>query len=1114
MSSQTQGFRLSPQQRRIWVSQPDGAALRCQCAVLLEGGLEIDALRGALDGVVAAHEILRTSFVRAPGMKLPVQVVGESGAYAWRHEDLSARAGEPLDALADELLRQERGEPFDAAHGPCLRAASFTLSTERHMLLLTLPALCADARTLHNLVRAVGDAYAASTASSASAASTANDDARAEVVQYVELAEWQNELLEDEQAAGRRFRQMQGGAEASAPTLPGENRVGGAKGSTPAPVNVFTPASVAVKVSPEVGAKLERAAGRPGSSHAAFLLACWSAFLFRLSGSRQFVVGTVFDGRKFEEMRDALGPLAKRLPVGVRVEPDARLADVARAVGRELADAEDRQEYFDWGAREETGGALADATARAVGFAFEERPARVSASGVNFSIVRQSVCFDPCRIELLCARRDDNLAVELFYDANAFDAAHARLLATQFATLLASAGERPEATVAELNLLSAGERKRLLVEWNATRADYASGSSVHRLFEEQAARTPDADAIVAGDARLSYAALNGRANRLARHLQKLGVGPEVPVGLFVERTPEMVVALLAVLKAGGAYVPLDPSYPPQRLSFMLEDARIRFVVSQEKLADALPPHGARVVRLDTDAEAFADESAENVAAEVSGENLAYIIYTSGSTGQPKGAAIPHRGLVNYLDWCRRAYDVEGGEGAPVHSPLGFDLTVTSLFAPLLSGRRVVLVPEESGVEGLGEALRASGGFSLVKITPPHLEVLNYLLPAAEAAGRTGALVIGGEALKAEALGFWRKHAPETRLINEYGPTETVVGCCVYEVAPGELLGGIVPIGRPIANTRLYVLDARFEPVATGVAGELYIGGDGLARGYLNRPDLTAERFLPDPFGVEAGARIYRSGDLARYAPDGNLEFLGRVDQQVKVRGFRIELGEIEAALSAHAGVREAAVIVREDTPDEKRLTAYVVAESGDATTAADLRAHLAERLPEYMIPMAFVMLERLPLTTNGKVDRRRLPEPDHARPELERAFVAPRNETEEALAKIWAEVLGVERVGVNDNFFELGGHSLLATQVVSRVRNTLKVDLPLRSLFFEAPTVALLAQMVEQRRAGGEHVEPTEIKALPRAEEADLEQMLSRIDQLSDEEVAALLQNKRLGRGV
>jgi amino acid adenylation domain-containing protein len=547
---------------------------------------------------------------------------------------------------------------------------------------------------------------------------------------------------------------------------------------------------------------------------------------------------------------------------------------------------------------------------------------------------------------------------------------------------------------------------------------------------------------------------------------------------------------------------------------MLEDARIRFVVSQEKLAGALPPHGARVVRLDADAEAFADESALNVAAEVSGENLAYIIYTSGSTGQPKGAAIPHGGLVNYLDWCRRAYDVKGGEGAPVHSPLGFDLTVTSLFAPLLSGRRVVLVPEESGVEGLGEALRASGGFSLVKITPPHLEVLNYLLPAAEAAGRTGALVIGGEALKAEALGFWRKHAPETRLINEYGPTETVVGCCVYEVEPGEVIGGIVPIGRPIANTRLYVLDARFEPVPTGVAGELYIGGSGLARGYLNRPDLTAERFLPDPFGDVAGARLYRSGDLARYAPDGNLEFIGRVDQQVKVRGFRIELGEIEAALSAHAGVREAAVIVREDTPDEKRLTAYVVAEPGDATTAADLRTHLAERLPEYMIPSAFVMLERLPLTSNGKVDRRRLPEPDHARPELERAFVAPRNETEEALTKIWSEVLGVERVGVNDNFFELGGHSLLATQVVSRVRNTLKVDLPLRSLFFEAPTVALLAQMVEQRRAGGEHVKPTEIKARPRGEEADLEQMLSRIDQLSDEEVAALLQNKRLGRGV
>jgi acyl-CoA synthetase (AMP-forming)/AMP-acid ligase II len=432
--------------------------------------------------------------------------------------------------------------------------------------------------------------------------------------------------------------------------------------------------------------------------------------------------------------------------------------------------------------------------------------------------------------------------------------------------------------------------------------------------------------------------------------------------------------------------------------------------------------------------------------------------------------IPHQGLVNYLSWCTKAYEVAHGRGTPVHSPIGFDLTITSLFPSLLVGQSVRLLPEELGIEALRAVLETEDDFSLIKITPAHLEGLSQLVPAPAVRGRTRALIIGGEALWGASLAFWQTHAPDTRLINEYGPTETVVGCCVYEVPAGASLAGAVPIGRPIANTQLYILDAHLRPVPIGVPGELYIGGDGVARGYLNRPELTAEKFIPHPFGDQPGARLYKTGDLARYQPDQNIEFLGRIDDQVKIRGFRIELGEIEAVLCQHPSVHEAVVIVREDTPGDSHLVAYVVPQAQQSPSTSDLRSFLQEKLPEYMVPMAFVILERLPLTPNGKVDRRALPQPKRESP-----FVAPRNAVEEALAGMWAEVLRLERVGIHDNFFALGGHSLLATQVVSRLRSAFQVELPVRRLFDEGSTVAGLAELLETIRwaAQGSQVSPS-----------------------------------------
>jgi amino acid adenylation domain-containing protein/non-ribosomal peptide synthase protein (TIGR01720 family) len=593
----------------------------------------------------------------------------------------------------------------------------------------------------------------------------------------------------------------------------------------------------------------------------------------------------------------------------------------------------------------------------------------------------------------------------------------------------------------------------VVVEWNDTALSPGDPPLVHHLIALRVSETSEAVAVVGDGRSLTFGELDSLSDRWAAHLRALGVGPDVLVGLFLERSVDLVVALLAVLKAGGAYLPLEPSLPRDRLAFLLADSRAPLVLTRKRRLPALPAdlpdHSVRSVCLEDLAElpAGADPAGQPVA-----ENLAYVLYTSGSTGRPKGVAVTHRGLASYLLWASEAYPAGEGRGAPVHSPLSFDLTVTSLFLPLLAGRCAVLVPEEEGIEGLALAL-AEGGFSLVKLTPAHLEVLSRLLPPERAAGCAGVFVVGGEPLSGEQLFFWRSHAPDLRLFNEYGPTETVVGCCVWEVPADALPAGPIPIGRPIAGTRIQILDSRLHPVPIGVPGELCIGGSGVCRGYLHRPDLTAEKLVPDLFG-RSGERLYRSGDLARFLPDGTIELLGRMDHQVKVRGFRIELGEIEAALVALAGVREAVVVVREDRsaggPADRRLVAYVV---GDAA-AAELRRSLHERLPDYMVPATFVTLAALPLTPNGKVDRKALPAPEQ--PAAREGYVAPRTREEEILAALWAQVLRLPRVGVNENFFELGGDSILSVQIVARARQA-GLLFTVRQIF-EHQTVAALAR--------------------------------------------------------
>ncbi len=599
----------------------------------------------------------------------------------------------------------------------------------------------------------------------------------------------------------------------------------------------------------------------------------------------------------------------------------------------------------------------------------------------------------------------------------------------------------------------------------------ARAPCVHHLFEQQVARTPDAVAVVFEDRRLSYRELDARANQVAHFLRASGAGPESLVGVCLERRPELVIALLGVWKAGAAYVPLDPAYPRDRLAFMVEDAGIRALLTERKCHALFASASLHAVCLDDEwASTFAGEPTESPDASADPASLAYVMYTSGSTGKPKGAMILHGGLVNYLTWAIEAYGVHAGGSVPVHSSIAFDLTVTSLYPALLAGAHVELLTEQAGAQHLLAALRRTPR-SVVKITPAHLDVLTQQLRPDELAGLTNVFVIGGENLPAESLTAWREHAPATRLINEYGPTETVVGCCIHEVIEGDPYGGPVPIGLPIARTELYVLDEQRKRVATGVMGELYIGGAGVARGYLNRPDLTRERFLDDPFSGRPGARLYKTGDLARQREDGVFEFFGRVDDQVKVRGYRIELGEIEAAIAGHPAVQSCAVLAREDTPGNKRLVGYVVARTGasETPTSADLQAFVAKNLPEYMVPAHVIFLPSLPLTVNGKVDRKSLPAPSEASATSGHDVKAPRTDTERKIAAIWCKLLKVEAVGVDVDFFDLGGHSLLAIKALAQMRDVLGVDLPPQTLF-EHSTVEALAVLV-----GGD--EPAEERA-------------------------------------
>jgi amino acid adenylation domain-containing protein/non-ribosomal peptide synthase protein (TIGR01720 family) len=1041
---------LSFAQERLWFLDqltPGDPSYVVPIAQRLTGALDRAALERALSLLLSRHEALRTTFALEEGR--PVQVIHEDATLPLVVTEIGALAEAGNEERLRAAVAQEIAQPFDLARGPMLRARLFTLGEDDALLLLTLHHIAADGWSVGVLDRELAAFYTAFAAGETPSPPELP-------IQAVDHAVWQRRWLVGDTLSPQLayWRERLAGASfvlelpADRPRPPLRSGRGGKK-------RFALPAAVAEGLT-----ELSRA---EGSTLYMTLLAAFVALLHRHTGQEDLVVGSPIANRALAELEPVVGFLVNTLVLRAEVAKARSFVELLRQVKETCLGAYAHQDLPFERLVEEL--SPERDTSRTplfqVMFVLQNAPREsVEIPGLQRRGAFAEGATSKFDLTMTLVAGKAGLSGVIEYSRDLFDPETIERFAARFERLLQGVLERPDAPIDEIPLLPERERETLLVTWNSTAAELPEPHTLHQLIEAQVDRTPDAVALALGDNRISYRELDERANRLAHRLRALGVGPESLVGVSARRTPALVVGLYAVLKAGGAYLPLDPELPRERLSLLMRDAEIVALLCEEAVRERLPEPRAPLLLLEGEP-SVASAPAARPESVSRGHHLAYVLYTSGSTGRPKGVMIEHRSVVNYLRWCVTAYRVGEGRGAPVHSSIGFDLTVTSLFAPLVAGRTVTLVPEERGVLGLAEALRKGEDFSLIKLTPSHLEALSAELSGDELSGKARALVIGGEALLSRQLEHFRARSPSTRLINEYGPTETVVGCAVYELPEGPLPEGAIPIGRPIANTRIYLLDARLEPVPVGVTGEIYIAGAQVGRGYLRQPELSRERFLADPF--VPGERMYRSGDLGRHRASGELLYLGRRDQQVKVRGTRIELGEIEAVLAGHPSVREAVVLLREDQPGDRRLVAYCTAAAGEVIEARALRRFLAGTLPEVMVPEDIVVLERMPLTENAKIDRRALPAPERglAREEEEAAFVPPRGPVEEGILAVFEDVLRMRPISASASFFALGGHSLLAVRALTRLRSLFGVELPLRRLF-EAPSASSLSPVITE----------------------------------------------------
>ncbi len=1075
---------LSHGQQAMWFLYrlaPDSGAYNVPVTVRLRNEIDPAALRAAFQLLVNRRDALRTTFRVHDGAV--AQQVHEQVPLSFEVEDATAWD----DASLNQRLSEQAWRPFKLEEGPLFRVYLLQRAADEFLMQVVAHHIISDLWSLTILLGELDTLYAelkhGRTSETMSAALPPHES------QYGDYVQEQDRMLAG--AEGERlwsFWRKNLAGELPVLNLPTDRPRAASTGNRGA-TQTFS-------LNAELTRQLSELSRRSGTTLYVTLLSAFAVLLSRYTGQSEILIGSPTAGRNRAAYTNVVGYFVNLLPLRSDLSGNPRFVELLERMRTMVLDAFSHQDYpfalivkrlQPWRDASHTplfqtmfvmqqtpllaGQELAPLALGARGAQVKLKELTLE----SFPIAERATQFE---LSLAIAANGPELLASFEYSTELFDAATIESMAQHFAESLTSIAADPEQHIASLSFLTRSEEKKLLRDWNATRRDYPRSDSMLSLFDAQAKQTPDAIALSWDTQRISYRELDRRSNRLAHYLRERGLGVEQVAGVLCHRTPGLVVTLLAVLKTGAAYLPLDPAYPAPRLRLMIEDSRATVLITTEALAPLVQEVETPVLCLDTKSAEIASRPAQDLeGVGLHAENLAYLIYTSGSTGQPKPVGITHRSALTFLHWSREVFSGEELSGVLASTSICFDLSVFELFAPLSWGGEVILANNALELATIEER----GRVRLINTVPSAMSELLRLR-----AVPTDVLTVNlaGEALSRSLVQDIYQKTGVARILNLYGPTEDTTYSTWTEVARAR--SGAPTIGRPIANTQVYILDQELQPAPAGVAGELYIGGEGLARGYLSRPELTAEKFVPHPFSEAGGERLYRSGDLGRWLASGEIEFLGRIDNQVKLRGFRIELGEIEAVLREHAAVRESVVAVSE-AGGGQRLVAYVTAEAGvtgatgvTGVTGSELRSYLKERLPEYMVPSAFVLLAELPLTANGKVDRRRLPEPDGMRPELEAGYVAPATAVEELVAGIWAEVLGLERVGVNDNFFELGGHSLLATTIAAKIYETFQIELPLRTLF-EAPTVATLATVIDNgKKQNAVPVAPARIIPLSR----------------------------------
>ena len=1075
-------FPLSYAQERLWFLdqlEPNSPAYIIPAALRISGQLDVPALHNTFNLIVGRHESLRTSFSIIDSQ--PVQVIAPSSHHALDITDLSDLEPTERERRATEITYDLAHKPFDLRRDALLRTTLLKMGELDHVLIVTMHHIVSDGWSMGVMIREVAEIYSALVKGEGSKQEEM-------VIQYADYAAWQRGWLEGEEME-RQMRYWRG-------------QLGGEVRSLELPLDRVRPTRQNyrggreyAKLSQEVRGKLREMSRRESVTEYMLLLGAYKVMLMRVSGEEDVRVGTPIAGRNRKDIEGLIGFFVNTLVMRTDLSGNPTFRELLKRVKKVAVEAYAHQDLpFEKLVEElQPERDLSRSPLFQVTFALQGNLLpRIELPGVTIApwdIIKETAKFD---LNLSVTDTGDGFTAGLVYKSDLFEPATITRMLQHFKNLLEAIVANPDQRIWDLPLLTPAERHQLIVDWNDTRTDIPNDYCIHELFEAQVERTPAALAVAFKDERLTYRELNLRANQLAHHLQDFGVGPEVPVGLYMERSVETLVGLLGILKAGAAYVPIDPAYPAKRVHFMLDDIKAPVLLTQKRLADALPLNEAQLICLDSDWEFIARSGDHNPASRVTSQNLAYVIYTSGSTGQPKGVMVEHRSVCNLAYAQIQAFDIQPSSHVLQFAAISFDATVSEIFTTLLKGATLWLSTQERLLPGsdLIELLQ-EGAITTVTFPPTVLATLpDEVLP------HLHTIVAAGEACSSDIVRRWAKGR---RFLNAYGPTETTVCATIAEVVDDSRRP---PIGTPIANAQVYVLDRGQQPVPVGVIGEIYVGGAGVARGYMNRAELTAERFIPDDFSREPGARLYKTGDLARYLSDGNIEYVGRLDHQVKIRGYRIELAEIEEALKQHSGVEDAVVLARKDAHDEGRLAAYVVARQQPKPTINDLRDFLSERLPEYMVPPAFVLLDKLPLTPNGKVDRRALLALELGRPEGDKPYQAPRTELEILLAKIWQEILGIESLGIYDNFFDLGGDSIRGAIFINELQNMLGEVVYVVALF-DAPTIAEFADYLAERypvavsKVCGVQVSP------------DGRDVSQRIDEIKVAHVRALIETSR-----